>query len=77
MAIAFYLSILSLLFVILMGCLCSAHARTFYVGGDDGWVLEPSKNYTNWAERYRFQINDQIGIISRISEAMYQRIIDL
>lgn len=63
MAIAICPSIIILLFVISMGLSCSAYAPTFYVGGDNnGWSLEPSENYTHWAERYRFQINDEIGI---------------
>ncbi|KAL7129116.1 hypothetical protein ABFS83_13G042000 [Erythranthe nasuta] len=52
--------IMSLLFVILMEFLCLVHALNFYVGGDDGWTLEPSENYIHWAERYRFQVNDEI-----------------
>ncbi|EYU28256.1 hypothetical protein MIMGU_mgv1a0192242mg, partial [Erythranthe guttata] len=53
-------SIMSLLFVILMEFSCLVHALKFYVGGDDGWTLKPSENYIQWAERYRFRVNDEI-----------------
>ncbi|KAL0307029.1 UNVERIFIED_CONTAM: Early nodulin-like protein 2 [Sesamum radiatum] len=49
-----------LLLVVLMRVLCSSHAHTFYVGGHDGWTLTPSEKYSRWAERYRFQINDEL-----------------
>ncbi|KAL0354228.1 UNVERIFIED_CONTAM: Early nodulin-like protein 2 [Sesamum angustifolium] len=49
-----------LLLVVLMRVLCSSHAHTFYVGGHDGWTLKPSEKYSHWAERYRFQINDEL-----------------
>ncbi|XP_065875860.1 early nodulin-like protein 4 [Euphorbia lathyris] len=32
----------------------------FYVGGKDGWVLNPSENYTVWPHRHRFQVNDTL-----------------
>ncbi|KAL9145248.1 hypothetical protein ABFS82_13G029200 [Erythranthe guttata] len=60
MAMAVSPSIISLLFVLLMEFLCLAHAFEFHVGGDDGWTLKPTKYYNHWAERYRFQINDEI-----------------
>ncbi|GFP92087.1 early nodulin-like protein 2 [Phtheirospermum japonicum] len=43
-----------------MGVLCSSNAHRFYVGGDDGWTLHPSRNYNHWAEKYRFLINDEL-----------------
>ncbi|KAL7145423.1 hypothetical protein ABFS83_07G083100 [Erythranthe nasuta] len=43
-----------------MEFLCLVHAVQFYVGGEDGWTLKPSENYIHRAERYRFQINDEI-----------------
>ncbi|KAL9322447.1 hypothetical protein ACSQ67_010500 [Phaseolus vulgaris] len=32
----------------------------FQVGGKDGWVLNPSQDYTHWAQRNRFQVNDTL-----------------
>ncbi|KAL6535785.1 hypothetical protein OROHE_012629 [Orobanche hederae] len=51
---------MSLLFVIMMGVLCVSDAYTFYVGGDDGWKLHPSENYSHWAKRIHFEINDEL-----------------
>ncbi|KAL0001247.1 hypothetical protein SO802_015028 [Lithocarpus litseifolius] len=48
-------------FFLLFSCfLFSSQASKFYVGGRDGWVLHPSENYTNWAQKNRFQINDTL-----------------
>lgn len=58
---------ISLLFAILMGFLCSSQAYDFYVGGRDGWVLNPSANFNQWAERMRFQVNDTIGKSTSLS----------
>ncbi|KAK3404727.1 hypothetical protein EUGRSUZ_K01042 [Eucalyptus grandis] len=38
---------------------CS-EAWEFYVGGEDGWVQNPSESYNHWAERNRFQVNDTL-----------------
>ncbi|KAE8075956.1 hypothetical protein FH972_014635 [Carpinus fangiana] len=43
--------VLGVLFVILMGFLSTSQAYKFFVGGKDGWVLDPSENYSHWAER--------------------------
>ncbi|GER53321.1 early nodulin-like protein 1 [Striga asiatica] len=52
---------LALATLIIIGFLCSSSkAHTFNVGGEDGWTLHPSDNYTLWAEKYRFEINDQL-----------------
>ncbi|KAK9269396.1 hypothetical protein L1049_001169 [Liquidambar formosana] len=51
---------LCLFLVFLTGFLSSSQAYKFYVGGKDGWVLHPSENYTHWAERNRFQVNDTL-----------------
>jgi hypothetical protein len=32
----------------------------FNVGGKDGWAVEPSQWYGQWAEKNRFQINDTL-----------------
>lgn len=52
------------LFVFFLVCLSSFLSATegykFYVGGRDGWVLNPSENYNHWAERRRFQVNDTL-----------------
>ncbi|XP_062169544.1 early nodulin-like protein 4 [Alnus glutinosa] len=47
-----------LLFVLCSSFLCSSQAYKFYVGGTDGWVLNPSQSYNNWAAKKRFQVND-------------------
>ncbi|GMY31848.1 early nodulin-like protein 2 [Fagus crenata] len=52
--------ILLLFFVIFSCSLFSSQAFKFYVGGKDGWVLNPSENYTHWTERNRFQVNDTL-----------------
>ncbi|OAY54877.1 early nodulin-like protein 1 [Manihot esculenta] len=38
----------------------SSVAYNFYVGGRDGWVLNPSEKYNDWAGRNRFQVNDTL-----------------
>ncbi|XP_050207958.1 early nodulin-like protein 3 [Mercurialis annua] len=38
----------------------SCNAYKFYVGGRNGWVLNPSQNYTQWAHINRFQVNDTL-----------------
>ncbi|XP_011043819.1 PREDICTED: early nodulin-like protein 1 isoform X2 [Populus euphratica] len=38
----------------------SAAYNSFYVGGKDGWVTNPSESYNHWAERNRFQVNDSL-----------------
>ncbi|KAK9284586.1 hypothetical protein L1049_023762 [Liquidambar formosana] len=51
---------LSFLVLVLMGFLCSTQAYKFFVGGKDGWKLNPSENFNHWAERNRFQVNDTL-----------------
>ena len=54
-----------LCFCILFPCFLSvSHAYTFYAGGKDGWVLNPSESYENWSHRNRFQVNDVLGEFS-------------
>ncbi|XWS10012.1 hypothetical protein CRYUN_Cryun39dG0039000 [Craigia yunnanensis] len=50
------------LFLVFFACLISfSHAhKSFYVGGKDGWVLEPKEKYNNWAGKQRFQVNDTL-----------------
>ncbi|XP_044501642.1 early nodulin-like protein 1 [Mangifera indica] len=48
------------LFLMLLGLVSSSQGYKFYVGGKDGWVLNPSENYNHWAERMRFQVNDTL-----------------
>lgn len=38
----------------------SSDAYQFVVGGKDGWVVNPSENYNQWASRNRFQVNDTL-----------------
>ncbi|KAK9676827.1 hypothetical protein RND81_11G104100 [Saponaria officinalis] len=40
--------------------LSSSQGYKFYVGGKDGWVLNPSESYSHWAGRNRFQVNDTL-----------------
>ncbi|XP_068658809.1 early nodulin-like protein 4 [Aristolochia californica] len=47
-----------LLFVAMIPCL--GHASDFYVGGRDGWTLNPRENFNHWAARNRFQVNDSL-----------------
>lgn len=46
--------------VCLSSFLSATEGYKFYVGGRDGWVLNPSENYNHWAERNRFQVNDTL-----------------
>ncbi|XP_078437184.1 early nodulin-like protein 3 [Wolffia australiana] len=41
----------------------SSDGRDFIVGGKDGWVPNPSENFSSWAERNRFQINDTLVFV--------------
>ncbi|GAB4846434.1 hypothetical protein Ancab_025439 [Ancistrocladus abbreviatus] len=50
--------LLPLLSVIFSLSLSFSHAYRFYVGGKDGWVIHPSEDYSQWAGRNRFLIND-------------------
>nr|CAD1824129.1 unnamed protein product [Ananas comosus var. bracteatus] len=45
---------------VFMALMASSEAYFFYVGGIDGWVLNPSESYSHWAERNRFQVNDSL-----------------
>ncbi|PIN03770.1 hypothetical protein CDL12_23693 [Handroanthus impetiginosus] len=38
----------------------SSYANQLTVGGKDGWVVNPSENYNQWAQRLRFQVNDTL-----------------
>ncbi|GJM93140.1 hypothetical protein PR202_ga09670 [Eleusine coracana subsp. coracana] len=38
----------------------TSEAYVFYAGGRDGWVVDPAESYNHWAERNRFQVNDNI-----------------
>ncbi|PSS05703.1 Early nodulin-like protein [Actinidia chinensis var. chinensis] len=51
---------LSFVFVMLVSLLGSSQAYNFYVGGKNGWELQPSESYDDWAGRNRFQINDSL-----------------
>ncbi|CAK9314758.1 unnamed protein product [Citrullus colocynthis] len=46
--------------VMALAMVCSCEARKFYVGGKEGWGLNPSENFNHWAERNRFQVNDTL-----------------
>ncbi|GMH25549.1 hypothetical protein Nepgr_027392 [Nepenthes gracilis] len=52
--------ILWFFFIISAACFSSSHARRFYVGNRDGWVLDPSESYSQWAGRNRFLVNDTL-----------------
>ncbi|KAI9083576.1 hypothetical protein K1719_034518 [Acacia pycnantha] len=49
-----------LLLLLLLSLLSLSHARTFYAGNQDGWVLNPSDSYAQWSSRNRFLINDVV-----------------
>ncbi|GKU93153.1 hypothetical protein SLEP1_g6777 [Rubroshorea leprosula] len=38
----------------------SSEGYKFYVGGRDGWVVNPKENFNHWAERNRFSVNDTL-----------------
>lgn len=50
-----------LFFVLFTLVVSTSQAFKFFVGGKDGWTLNPSENYNQWAGRNRFQISDTIG----------------
>ncbi|KAL0537155.1 hypothetical protein IC582_026125 [Cucumis melo] len=54
------LIIVGLVSVMGLAMVCSCEARKFYVGGKDGWGLNPSESFNHWAERNRFQVNDTL-----------------
>ncbi|XP_031126611.1 early nodulin-like protein 1 [Ipomoea triloba] len=47
-------------YLLLMGFVCLSEAHTLYVGGKDGWVLQPCDGLNHWAGENRFQINDTL-----------------
>jgi hypothetical protein len=49
----------------------SSSAYKFYVGGKDGWVLNPSESYNHWAGRNRFHVNDVLGNYIYISFSFF------
>ncbi|KAL8046573.1 hypothetical protein ABFX02_08G186200 [Erythranthe guttata] len=51
--------LLSLVLFSFFAC-SSSFAYQFVAGGRDGWVVKPSENYSQWAQRMRFQVNDTI-----------------
>lgn len=56
------MAMISVLLVTFLGFFVSlSQGYTFYVGGRDGWVLNPKEEYIHWAERNRFQINDTLS----------------
>lgn len=55
-----FLKALCIFFVLFAAFLSSSNAFRFYVGGKDGWVLDPSEDYNHWAGRNRFQVNDTL-----------------
>lgn len=38
-----------------------SQAFNYYVGGKDGWSLNPSKSFNDWASQNRFQVHDSLG----------------
>ncbi|GAB2226232.1 hypothetical protein Droror1_Dr00022033 [Drosera rotundifolia] len=39
-------------------CVGCCEARTFSVGGRDGWVVAPAEGFNHWSQRNRFLVND-------------------
>uniref|UniRef100_A0A164ZHK6 Phytocyanin domain-containing protein n=1 Tax=Daucus carota subsp. sativus TaxID=79200 RepID=A0A164ZHK6_DAUCS len=37
-----------------------SQAFNYYVGGKDGWSLNPSKSFNDWASQNRFQVHDSL-----------------
>ncbi|KAJ1440958.1 Cupredoxin [Sesbania bispinosa] len=48
--------LLGLLLLMLLILINSSQAKKFEVGGKDGWVEKPSKDYNHWAKRNIFQV---------------------
>lgn len=55
------LSFVGFFFAFFLSFMCLSQGYTFYAGGKEGWVLNPSESYDHWARRNRFQVNDTIG----------------
>ena len=51
-----------LLLGVVIGLVSYSEAYVFYVGGRDGWGMNPSEDYGRWAGRNRFQVNDTVGM---------------
>ncbi|XP_062028535.1 early nodulin-like protein 4 [Rosa rugosa] len=51
---------MSVLVVIFMALVSYSQAHKFFVGGKDGWIVNPSENFNHWAGRHRFQVNDTL-----------------
>uniref|UniRef100_A0A0D9YEX4 Phytocyanin domain-containing protein n=1 Tax=Oryza glumipatula TaxID=40148 RepID=A0A0D9YEX4_9ORYZ len=51
----------------LVAVFSSSEAYVFYAGGRDGWVVDPAESFNHWAERNRFQENDTIVYVRRVS----------
>ncbi|XP_010916124.2 early nodulin-like protein 14 [Elaeis guineensis] len=49
-----------LLLGVVIGLVSYSEAYVFYVGGRDGWGMNPSEDYGRWAGRNRFQVNDTV-----------------
>ncbi|XP_004243813.1 early nodulin-like protein 4 [Solanum lycopersicum] len=54
------LSFVGFFFAFFLSFMCLSQGYTFYAGGKEGWVLNPSESYDHWARRNRFQVNDTI-----------------
>ncbi|KAL9251101.1 Early nodulin-like protein [Drosera capensis] len=42
-------------------CVGCCEARTFSVGGRDGWVVAPPEGFNHWSQRNRFLVNDVLN----------------
>ncbi|XP_058217603.1 early nodulin-like protein 3 [Rhododendron vialii] len=52
--------LLYLFFVLFTSLIGWLQAYQFNVGGQEGWVSNPSESYNPWAQRMRFQVNDTL-----------------
>lgn len=52
---------LLLLAGVLLSMFYMTFAYDFYVGGKQGWVVNPQESYDLWAVNMRFQVNDKLG----------------
>jgi hypothetical protein len=46
--------------LLLLTPLMLLEAKEFHVGGKDGWVVNPSEDYNEWARTHRFRVNDTL-----------------
>ncbi|KAJ0986437.1 hypothetical protein J5N97_004793 [Dioscorea zingiberensis] len=53
---------------LLMSTISCSQAYDFYVGGKDGWVLNPRESFSQWSGRNRFQVHDKLVFKYKVGE---------